>query len=81
MSKLLSKAYAENQYVATQKKNKQALNAREVEERARAEHVSELKALRLAKEAADKEAADVLAAEKADAKLKKVQRLPQVHRS
>ena len=44
MPKLLSKAYAENQYAATQKKNKQDLNAREVEEKARAEHVSELKA-------------------------------------
>ncbi len=48
---------AEEQFSATQKKNKQVLNEKEKARRERAEHVSNLRALRLAKEAADKEAA------------------------
>ena len=48
---------AEEQFAATQKKNKPALNEKEKARQERAEHVASLRALRLAKEAADKEAA------------------------
>ena len=67
---------AEEQFAATQKKDKQALKEKEKARQERAEHVASLRALRLAKEAADKEAA----AEKAAAKNKKSSRLPQAHR-
>ncbi len=50
------KSRAEEQFAATQKKAKQALNEKEKTRRERAEHVASLRALRLAKEAADKEA-------------------------
>ncbi len=50
------KSRAEEQFAATQKKAKQALNEKEKARRERAEHVASLRALRLAKEAADKEA-------------------------
>ena len=56
------KSRAEEQFAATQKKDKPALNEKEKARQERAEHVASLRALRLAKEAADKEAA-----EKADA--------------
>jgi hypothetical protein len=52
------KSKAEEQFAATQKKNKQALTEKEKARRERAEHVVSLRALRLAKEAADKEAAE-----------------------
>ena len=52
------KSRAEEQFAATQKKNKPALNEKEKARQERAEHVASLRALRLAKEAADKEAAD-----------------------
>jgi len=71
------KSRAEEQFAATQKKDKQAFKEMNKAERERAKHVASLKALRLAKEAADKEAA----AEKAAAKNKKPSRLPQTHRS
>ncbi len=56
------KSRAEELFAATQKKDKQALKEKETARQERAEHVAKLRALRLAKEAADKEAA-----EKADA--------------
>ncbi len=75
------KSRAEEQFAATQKKDKQALTEKEKARQERAEHVAKLRALRLAKEAADKEAAEEAAAEKAAAKNKKPSRLPQAHRS
>ncbi len=48
---------AEELFAATQKKNKPALNEKEKARQERAEHVASLRALRLAKEAVDKEAA------------------------
>ena len=51
------KSRAEEQFAATQKKNKPALNEKEKARQERAEHVASLRALRLAKEAADKKAA------------------------
>jgi hypothetical protein len=62
-----ARSRAEEQFAATQKKAKPALNENEKEQQKIAEHVARLRALRLAKEAADKEAA----AEKAAAKYKK----------
>ncbi len=75
------KSRAEEQFAATQKKDKQALTEKEKARQERTEHVAGLRALRLAKEAADKEAAEEAAAEKAAAKNKKPSRLPQAHRS
>ena len=60
---------AEEQF-ATPKKDKQALNEKEKARQVAAEQVAKLRALRLSKEAADKEAA----------KRKGPARLPQVHR-
>ena len=71
------KTRAEEQFTATQKKGKQALKEKEKARLERAEHVASLRALRLAKEAADKKAA----AEKAAAKKKKPSRLPQAHQN
>ncbi len=70
-----AKSRAEELFAATQKKDKQVLNEKEKARQERAEHVASLRALRLAKEAADKNAA-----EKAAAKNKKPSRLPQAHR-
>ena len=70
---------AEEQFAATQKKDKQPLKEKEKARQEMAEPVARLRALRLAKEAADKEAA-AAAAEKAAAKNKKPSRLPQSHR-
>ncbi len=67
------KSRAEEQFAAIQKKDKQALKEKEKALQERAEHVAGLRALRLAKEAADKEAA-----EKAAAKNKKPSRLPHI---
>ncbi len=69
------KSRAEEKFAAIQKKDKKALNEKEKARQERAEHVASLRALRLAKEAADKKAA----AEKAAAKNKKPSRLPQAH--
>ncbi len=49
---------AEEQFAATQKINKPALNENEKARQERAEHVASLRALRLAKEAVDKQAAE-----------------------
>ena len=70
-----AKSRAEERFAATQKKDKQALNEKEKARQEEAENVARLRALRLAKEAADKKAA-----EKAAAKNKKPSRLPQAHR-
>ena len=51
------KSRAEEQFAATQKKDKQALKEKEKARQERAEHMAKLRALRLAKEAADKKAA------------------------
>ncbi len=72
---------AEEQFAATQKKDKQALKEKEKARQEKADHVASLRALRLAKEAADKKTAEKAAAEKAAAKNKKPSRLPQAQRS
>ena len=64
------KSKAEERYAASQKKYKQALTEKEKARKKEAEHTASLRALRLAKEAADKEVADKAAAEKAAAKKK-----------
>ncbi len=82
----LKRQRAEEQFTATQKKDKQALNEKEKARQEEAEHLASLRALRLAKEAADKKAAEKAAAEKAAAEKaaaenKKPSRLPQARRS
>ena len=76
------KSRAEEQFAATQKKDKQALKEKEKARLEVAEHVAKLRGLRLAKEAADKEAAAAAATvKKVVAKTKKAAtRMPQVHR-
>ena len=56
------KSRAEAQFAATQKKDKPALKEKDKARQERAEHVASLRALRLAKEAADKKAAEKAAA-------------------
>ncbi len=73
------KSRAEEKFAAIQKKDKEALKGKKKALQERAEHVASLRALRLVKEAADKEAAEK-AAEKAAAKKKKPSRLPHAHR-
>ena len=51
------KSKADEQFAATQTKDKQALNEKEKAGQKRADHIASLRALRLAKEAADKDAA------------------------
>ena len=65
------KSRAEEQFAATQKKDKQVLKEKEKARQERAKHVASLRDLRLAKAAADQKAA---------AKNKKPSRLPQAHR-
>lgn len=65
------KLNAEQQFAATQKKGKQALEEKEKKRQESADHVAKLRALRLAKEAADKKISDKAAMEKAAAKTKK----------
>ena len=48
------KSRAEEQFAATQKKDKQALKEKEKVQQERADHVASLRALRLAKEATAK---------------------------
>ncbi len=57
-----ARSRAEEQFAATQKKDKPALKKKEKERRKIADHVLSLRSLRLAKEAADKEAAEKAAA-------------------
>ncbi len=52
------KSRAEQLFAANQKKDQQALKEKEKARQERAEHVAKLRALRLAKEAADKAAAE-----------------------
>jgi hypothetical protein len=75
-----AKSRAEQLFTATQKKDQQALREKEKAEQDRADHVSNLRALRLAKEAADKDAAEKAGAEKAAAKNDKPSRSPQGQR-
>ena len=64
-----ARSRAEEQFSATQIKDKQALKEKEKARLETAEHVAKLRALRLAKEAADKAAAEKeAAAEKVSAK-------------
>lgn len=63
-----SKSKAEEQFAATQKKDKKFVKDKERAEQMRADRVASLKALRLAKEAADREAAEAAATQKAAAK-------------
>ena len=65
------KSRAEEQFAATQKKDKQALKDMEKARQERAEKVERLRALRLAKEAADKKADAEKAATKNSAAKKK----------
>ncbi len=76
----LVKSRAEEQFAASQKKDNQARKEKDKASQERAEHVASLKALRFAKDAANKKAAEQEAAEKAAAKNKKPSRLPQAHR-
>ncbi len=70
-----AKSRAEEKFAATQKQGKRVLKEKEKAQQDRAQHVASLRALRLAKEAADKEVA-----EKAAAENKKPSRLPGTHR-
>ncbi|TQV69741.1 hypothetical protein [Denitrobaculum tricleocarpae] len=53
-----AKSKAEEQFAATQKKDQKALHERDQARQKSAEHTAKLRALRLAKEAADKEQKD-----------------------
>ena len=75
-----AKSRAEELFTATHKKDQLALKEKEKAQRERADHVAGLRALRLAKEAADKAAAEEADATKAAAKTKKPSRLPQGQR-
>ncbi len=70
-----AKSRAEEKFAATQKKAEEALQESELIRKARTEQMAKLRALRLAKEAEDKKAAETLAAEKAAAKAKKLTRV------
>ena len=72
-----ARSKAEEKFAATQKKYKQAQKEKDKAETKLAEHVAGLRALRLAKEAADKLAAEQAEAETAAAKKKKPARAPQ----
>ncbi len=61
-----AKSRAEQHFTATQKKDKQILQEKEDARQARADGVARLKALRLAKEAVDKQAEEAAEAEKAE---------------
>ncbi len=58
---------AEEKFAAIQKKDAQALSDREKAREEEAKHVAKLRALRLAKQAADKEAAELAEAAKTKA--------------
>ncbi len=74
-----AKSRAEIQFAATQKRDKQFFKEKEKANQELVERVAKLRALRLAKEAADAEAAEQAASEKASAKKKKPLRSPQGH--
>lgn len=69
------KMTAEEQFAASQKKATKARAEKELVQEEEAQHIAKLRALRLAKEAADKKVATLAAAEKLAAKKKKVSRL------
>ena len=69
-----AKSMAEEKFAAIQKKDKQVLNEKDKARLENAEKVANLRALRLAKEAADELAADEDEAEKAVAKNKQPSR-------
>ena len=73
-----AKSKAEEKFAATQKKAARALQEDEKIRHERTEHMAKLRALRLAKEAADQEAADIITAEKAAVKAKKSTRAAKV---
>jgi hypothetical protein len=66
-----TKSRAEEQYAATQKKNKQALKQKEEAQLVSDQKIARLRALRLAKEAEDRKVAEKEAAQKVAAKKKK----------
>ena len=72
-----TRSKAEAQFLATQKKAKQALKEKEKLRLEKAEHTAKLRALRLAKEAADAGETAGAAADDAD---DAAPSLPQVHR-
>lgn len=74
-----ARAKAEEQFAATQKKAKQALNEKEKARQEITDRMARQRALRLAKEAADKESENLEPETAVDAK-KKSPKLPQVHR-
>jgi hypothetical protein len=63
-----ARSKAEELFTASLKKDKQALKEKEKFQQERSQHVANLRALRLAKEASDREAAETAAAAKASAK-------------
>ena len=69
-----AKSTAEEKFAAIQKKAKQVLNEKDKARLENAEKVANLRALRLAKEAAEKLATDEVEAETAAAKNKKLSR-------
>ena len=69
-----AKSTAEEKFAAIQKKAKQVLNEKDKARLENTEKVANLRALRLAKEAADKLATDEVEAETAAAKNKKLSR-------
>ena len=72
-----AKSRAEEHFTATEKKEKEAQKEKEKALQERDQHTAKLRALRLAKEADDKKAAEEADAEKAAAKNKKSARLSQ----
>jgi hypothetical protein len=74
------KSSAEQQFAATQKKTDPFLKQKEKARQELTEKTARLKALRLAKETSDKEAAEAADTQKAATKNKKPSRLPQAHR-
>jgi hypothetical protein len=75
-----ARARAEERFAATQKKGKEALNEKEKARQEITKRMAKQKALRLAKEAADKEAAATVEAATEAADSETPPRLPQVHR-
>jgi hypothetical protein len=59
-----TKSKAERQFAASQKKSEVALKEKEKEQLERVGHIANLRALRLAKEAADKKESDIVAKKK-----------------
>jgi hypothetical protein len=74
-----ARARAEEQFAATQKKAKQALNEKEKARREITDRMARQRALRLAKEASEKDA-ETAAAEPEVDENEEPSRLPQVHR-